>query len=166
MIDLDEELALAGASKSHASAKVARLCQGIEGLVAELREARVALAVPRRKRLPKERRGINHHFTIGGHDGYVNYNTYEDDGQLAEFFIVMAKTGSTMSGLMDNFSLAASVALQYGVPLKFFCKKFIGMAYDPSGPTNNPDIQVATSIVDYVFTFFAKKFGIKVEDCR
>ncbi len=74
----------------------------------------------------------------------------------------MAKAGSTLAGLMDNFALVTSLGLQHGVPLELLCKKLIGQSYEPAGPTNNPDVVAASSIVDYVFRVLAGKFNIPV----
>lgn len=117
----------------------------------------VALAKPVRKRLPTERHAITHKFRIGNQEGYITVGLYED-GSPGEVFISMAKEGSTLSGLMDAFALLASVSLQYGVPLKVLVNKFIHYRFEPSGWTDNPQIQVAKSIVDYVFRWLAIKF--------
>ena len=87
---------------------------------------------PARHRLPDERRAIVHHFSVGGHEGYVMVGLYED-GQPGEIFLRMAKAGSTIAGLMDSFGIAISMALQYGVPLKVLCDKFSHTRFEPSG---------------------------------
>ncbi|HEU4402031.1 MAG TPA: vitamin B12-dependent ribonucleotide reductase, partial [Candidatus Polarisedimenticolia bacterium] len=110
-----------------------------------------------RRRLPDERRAITHKFSIGGHDGYVTVGMYED-GQPGEIFLVMAKEGSVVSGLMDCFATAVSMALQYGVPLQVLVDKFSHVRFEPSGFTNNPEIPIAKSIVDYIFRWLASKF--------
>jgi ribonucleoside-diphosphate reductase alpha chain len=81
-----------------------------------------------------------------------------EDGQPGEIFITMAKEGSTVSGLMDSFATAVSLALQYGVPLKVLCDKFSHMRFEPSGWTNNPKIHYAKSIMDYIFRWMASRF--------
>src|SRR6266699_3810024 len=113
-----------------------------------------------RRRLPDERRAITHKFSIAGHDGYVTVGMYED-GQLGEIFLVMAKEGSVVSGLMDCFATAVSMALQYGVPLQVLVDKFSHVRFEPSGFTNNPEIPIAKSIVDYIFRWLASKFLAK-----
>ena len=110
-----------------------------------------------RRRLPTTRTSETHKFSIGGHGGFLTYSTY-DDGTLAEIFIRVAKQGSTLAGLLDSFAIAVSLALQYGVPLKALARKFIHSRFEPSGFTKNPDIQVATSIVDYIFRYLALRF--------
>jgi ribonucleoside-diphosphate reductase alpha chain len=112
---------------------------------------------PFRRKLPDERRAITHKFTVGGHEGYLTVGLY-DDGQPGEIFITMAKEGSTISGLMDSFATAISLALQYGVPLKVLCDKFSHSRFEPSGWTNNPEIRYAKSIMDYIFKWLALKF--------
>jgi ribonucleoside-diphosphate reductase alpha chain len=110
-----------------------------------------------RHKLPDERRSITHKFDIAGHEGYIIAGMYED-GQPGEIFITMSKEGSTISGLMDSFATAISIALQYGVPLKGLVDKFSHMRFEPSGFTKNPDIPMAKSIMDYIFRWLASKF--------
>ncbi len=110
-----------------------------------------------RKKLPDERRAITHKFSIGGHEGYVTAGLYED-GQPGELFIVMAKEGSVVSGLMDSFATSVSLALQYGVPLRVLVDKFSHTRFEPSGFTGNPHIPIAKSITDYIFRWLALKF--------
>jgi ribonucleoside-diphosphate reductase alpha chain len=112
---------------------------------------------PYRRKLPDERRAITHKFSVGAHEGYLTVGLYEE-GQPGEIFITMAKEGSTVSGLMDSFATAVSLALQYGVPLKVLCDKFSHMRFEPSGWTNNPEIRYAKSIMDYIFRWMAYKF--------
>jgi ribonucleoside-diphosphate reductase alpha chain len=112
---------------------------------------------PYRRKLPDERRAVTHKFSVGAHEGYLTVGLYED-GQPGEIFITMAKEGSTVSGLMDSFATAVSLALQYGVPLKVLCDKFSHMRFEPSGWTNNPEIRYAKSIMDYIFRWLAYKF--------
>src|SRR5215472_9283920 len=110
-----------------------------------------------RRRLPDERRAITHHFSIAGHEGYLTVGVYEDSSP-GEIFITMAKQGSTISGLMDSFATAVSLALQHGVPLEILCSKFIHMRFEPSGWSGNPKIGYAKSIVDYIFRWLELKF--------
>jgi ribonucleoside-diphosphate reductase alpha chain len=102
-----------------------------------------------RRRLPDERHSLTHHFSIGGQEGYLTVGLYED-GAPGEMFIRMAKEGSTVSGLMDSFATAASLALQYGVPLKVLCDKFSHTRFEPSGWSGDPKIGYAKSLMDYV----------------
>jgi ribonucleoside-diphosphate reductase alpha chain len=110
-----------------------------------------------RRRLPDERRSITHKFSIGGHEGYLTVGMYED-GTPGELFIVMAKEGSVVSGLMDSFATSVSLALQYGVPLQVLADKFSHTRFEPSGFTGNPAIPIAKSITDYIFRWLALKF--------
>jgi len=119
---------------------------------AEVKESR-----PLRRKLSDERRSITHKFDIAGHEGYITAGMYED-GQPGEIFITMSKEGSTISGLMDSFATAVSLALQYGVPLRVLVDKFTHMRFEPSGFTKNPNIPIAKSIMDYIFRWLATKF--------
>jgi ribonucleoside-diphosphate reductase alpha chain len=110
-----------------------------------------------RRKLPDERRAYTHKFSVGGHEGYLTVGLYEN-GQPGEIFITMAKEGSTVSGLMDSFATAVSLALQYGVPLKVLCDKFSHTRFEPSGYTPNPEIKYAKSVMDYIFRWLAIKF--------
>lgn len=110
-----------------------------------------------RRRLGDERPSITHKFSISGHEGYITVGMYED-GQPGEIFIVMAKEGTVVSGLMDSFATAISLALQYGVPLRVLVEKFIHTRFEPSGFTNNREIPIAKSVMDYIFRWLALKF--------
>ncbi|MBK5255402.1 MAG: vitamin B12-dependent ribonucleotide reductase [Vicinamibacteria bacterium] len=112
---------------------------------------------PVRRKLPDERQAITHKFSIAGHEGYITVGMYED-GKPGEVFLVMAKEGSTVSGLMDGFATSLSLALQYGVPLEAIVDKFSHTRYEPSGFTKNPDIGYAKSITDYIARWLAVKF--------
>lgn len=112
---------------------------------------------PRRRRLSDERKAIIHKFQIGVTEGYLTVGLYED-GQPGEIFITMSKESASISGLVDSFATAISIALQYGVPLKVLVNKFAHAKYEPSGITQNPNIPQAKSIVDYVFRWLALKF--------
>jgi len=112
---------------------------------------------PVRRRLPKGRPGITTSFTVGGAEGYMTANSYPDDG-LGEVFLKMSKQGSTLAGMMDAFSIAVSVGLQYGVPLETYISKFTNMRFEPAGLTDDPDVRMAQSIVDYIFRRLALDF--------
>lgn len=105
---------------------------------------------PIRRRLPKQRSGQTISFAVGGAEGYLTSSSYPDDG-LGEIFLKMSKQGSTLAGMMDAFSIAVSIGLQYGVPLEQFVRKFINMRFEPAGLTDDPDIRMATSFMDYIF---------------
>ncbi len=113
---------------------------------------------PIRKRLPDERPSITHKFSIAGHEGYLHIGLYPDTRLPGEIFITMAKQGSTVSGMMDAFATAISLALQYGVPLEDLCAKFSHMRFEPAGFTNNPQVPIAKSIMDYIFRYCSVKF--------
>jgi len=110
-----------------------------------------------RHKLQEERRSLTHKFKVGDHEGYITVGLYPD-GQPGELFITMAKEGSTVSGLMDSFALAVSIALQHGVELKLFCEKFAHTRFEPSGWSGNPDIGYAKSIMDYIFRWLQMRF--------
>jgi len=103
-----------------------------------------------KKRLPQSRPAVTTSFKVGDSEGFLTAGSYPDDG-LGEIFLKASKQGSTLSGIMDAFSIALSVGLQYGVPLEDYVSKFINMKFEPSGMTNDPDIRFASSLVDYVF---------------
>ncbi len=105
---------------------------------------------PTRERLPKRRSSETISFTVGGAEGYLTAGTY-DDGRLGELFLKFGKQGSTLAGVMDAFSIAISVALQYGVPLETYVEKFTNMRFEPAGITDDPDVRMAQSLMDYVF---------------
>jgi len=111
----------------------------------------------RRRRLPDERHAITHKFSIGGHEGYLTVGLYED-GRPGEIFLVMAKEGSTISGLMDAVATSISIALQHGVPLPILVAKLAHTRYEPSGLTRHPAIPVALSLTDYVCRWLGWKF--------
>jgi len=110
-----------------------------------------------RRKLPADVVSWRHKFSVAGHEGYIHYGVYAD-GKLGEIFIRMAKEGSTISGLLDSIGILMSVALQYGVPVKTLIKKTIHSRFEPSGYTDNSDIMVAKSILDYIAKFLAIKF--------
>ncbi len=111
-----------------------------------------------RRRLPDERAGVTHKFSIGGHEGYLTVGLYPDTNQPGEIFIRMSKEGSSISGLMDSFATAISLALQYGVPLSTLVDKFIHSRFEPSGFTGNKEIPMAKSVMDYIFRYLALRF--------
>jgi ribonucleoside-diphosphate reductase alpha chain len=110
-----------------------------------------------RHKLPEERASITHKFNVGGHEGYITVGLYPS-GEPGELFITMAKEGSTVSGLMDSFACAVSLALQHGVPLKLFCEKFAHTRFEPSGWSGNAEIGFAKSIMDYIFRWLQLRF--------
>jgi len=112
---------------------------------------------PTRRRLPKSRASRTVSFTVGGAEGYMTAGAYED-GTLGEVFIKMSKQGSTLAGVMDAYSIAISIGLQYGVPLEAYTNKFLNMRFEPAGLTDDADIRMAQSVMDYIFRRLALDF--------
>ncbi len=112
---------------------------------------------PVRMRLPRSRPSVTTKFEVGGAEGYITASSYPNDG-LGEIFLKTSKQGSTLAGVMDAFSIAISIGLQYGVPLDAYVSKFVNTKFEPSGMTNDPDIRFASSLVDYVFRRLALDF--------
>lgn len=112
---------------------------------------------PMRKTLPADVESYRHKFSIMGHEGYIHYGIYPD-GKLAEIFIRMAKEGSTISGLLDSIGVLMSVSLQYGVPVETIVRKFVHTRFEPAGFTENSEIPVVKSILDYISKFLALRF--------
>ncbi len=113
-------------------------------------EETVVAGQPIRRRLPKSRPSRTTSFSVAGAEGYMTAGSY-DDGQLGEVFLKLGKQGSTLAGVMDAFSIAISIALQYGVPLEAFVNKFVNMRFEPAGMTDDPDIRISQSMMDYIF---------------
>jgi ribonucleoside-diphosphate reductase alpha chain len=113
-------------------------------------EATSELSHPVRKRLPKSRPSSTTSFTVGGAEGYLTAGTYPD-GVLGEVFLKLGKQGSTLAGVMDAFSIAVSIGLQYGVPLETYVQKFTNVSFEPAGLTDDADIRMAKSLMDYIF---------------
>jgi ribonucleoside-diphosphate reductase alpha chain len=143
-----QPLSAAGSSKKAESAPVAE----VEKVVEKVVEYR-----PVRKRLPKKRPSETVSFSVGGAEGYLTASSYPDDG-LGEVFLKMSKQGSTLAGVMDAFSVAISIGLQYGVPLETFVGKFTNMRFEPAGMTDDPDVRMAASVMDYIFRRLALDF--------
>jgi ribonucleoside-diphosphate reductase alpha chain len=114
-------------------------------------------ARPVRRRLPKKRPSQTISFSVAGAEGYLTASSYPGDG-LGEMFLRMSKQGSTLAGVMDAFSVAISIGLQYGVPLETYVSKFTNMRFEPAGRTDDPDIRMAASVVDYIFRRLALDF--------
>jgi ribonucleoside-diphosphate reductase alpha chain len=108
------------------------------------------IAAPVRKRLPKSRPSTTTSFSVGGAEGYMTSGAYAD-GALGEVFLKLGKQGSTLAGVMDAFSIAVSIGLQYGVPLQTFVEKFTNLRFEPAGMTDDKDIRMAQSMMDYIF---------------
>ena len=119
-------------------------------------------AVARRETLPSTRKSVTHKFAINSHEGYLTIGLFED-GRPGELFVKMSKEGSTLSGLIQGFCRAFSLALQHGLPAADAAERFRGMRFEPMGPTNNPDIPEAASILDYVARYLQVNFVERVE---
>ena len=130
--------------------KVGQPLSDAKAKVKDAPAAEELLAHPTRKRLPKTRNSRTTSFAVGGAEGYLTAGTY-DDGELGEVFLKLGKQGSTLAGVMDAFSVAISIALQYGVPLEAFVSKFVNMRFEPAGMTDDKDIRMAQSMMDYIF---------------
>ncbi|MCL2780587.1 MAG: vitamin B12-dependent ribonucleotide reductase [Actinomycetia bacterium] len=124
--------------------------KGDKAAAAAPEPAKVVEYRPTRKRLPKKRKSLTTSFTVGGAEGYITAGNY-DDGSLGEVFLKLGKQGSTLAGVMDAFSIAVSIGLQYGVPLETFVAKFTNLRFEPAGLTDDPDIRMAQSVMDYIF---------------
>lgn len=124
--------------------------QGQSTAAPEVVEKVVEVHKPFRKRLPKSRASRTTSFTVGGAEGYMTSGAH-DDGELGEVFLKLGKQGSTLAGVMDAFSIAVSIGLQYGVPLETYVSKFTNLRFEPSGLTDDPDIRMSQSLMDYVF---------------
>ena len=113
--------------------------------------------LPQRRRLPDDRVEVGRKFKVGEYEGYIHVGLFED-GTPGDIFVDIAKEGTTLAGLMNSFMISVSLGLQYGVPLEVYVSKFSHMRFEPSGLTNDADIRVAKSIVDYIFRWMGKKF--------
>ena len=111
-----------------------------------------------RRALPPTHESVTHKFSINGHEGYLTIGLF-DDGTPGEIFIKMSKEGSTLSGLIQGFCRAFSLAIQYGLPLSDAVERFRNMRFDPLGITSNPSIPQATSILDYVAQYLDLEFA-------
>ncbi len=112
----------------------------------------------RRDSLPCTRRSITHKFCIGGHEGYLTIGLFPD-GRPGEVFVKMSKEGSTLSGLIQGFCRAFSLALQHGLPITDAAERFRGMRFEPMGATGNPDIPEASSILDYLARYLLHNYS-------
>ena len=112
---------------------------------------------PKRRRLPDDRTEVGRKFRVGEYEGYIHVGIY-DDGTAGDIFVDIAKDGTTLAGLINSLMISVSLGLQHGVPLEVYVSKFAHMRFEPSGPTNDPDIRIAKSLVDYIFRWMGKRF--------
>jgi ribonucleotide reductase alpha subunit len=139
-----------GPTGSEAEAHDAELAAKVAELEQALQRQTVVVKQPLRERLPRKRRSNTFSFRVADCEGYVTVGEY-DDGRPGEVFIKVSKQGSTLAGVMDAFSIAISVSLQHGVPLATYVKKYTNMRFEPAGMTDDPDLRIASSLVDYIF---------------
>jgi ribonucleoside-diphosphate reductase alpha chain len=127
------------------------------GIIAQIHALGGVVAAPKRRRLPDDRTEVGRKFRVGEYEGYIHVGLF-DDGTPGDIFVDIAKEGTTLAGLMNSFMISVSLGLQYGVPLEVYVSKFSHMRFEPSGMTNDPDVRVAKSLVDYIFRWMGKKF--------
>ena len=139
---------LADGKSDSSKADQARAGSAIEP--AEVKTVETIVYRPTRKRLPKQRASRTTSFTVGGAEGYMTSGAHPD-GELGEVFLKLGKQGSTLAGVMDAFSIAVSIGLQYGVPLETYVSKFTNLSFEPAGLTDDADVRMAKSIMDYIF---------------
>lgn len=132
-------------------------CKVAQPLAKKGGEGEAASTKPKRRRLPDDRNEIGRKFRVGDYEGYIHVGIY-DDGTPGDIFVDIAKEGTTLAGLINSLMISVSLGLQHGVPLEVYVSKFSHMRFEPSGPTNDPDIRVAKSLVDYIFRWMGKKF--------
>src|SRR5262245_37311166 len=137
--------------------KVGQPLSNAKAKKAEAEPEKVIEYRPTRRRLPKKRPSETVSFSVAGAEGYLTASSYPDDG-LGELFLKMSKQGSTLAGVMDAFSIAISIGLQYGVPLETYVGKFTNMRFEPAGMTDDPDVRMAASVMDYIFRRLALDF--------
>src|SRR6188474_1471044 len=138
-----------------------KVAQPLSGKSEKGEQLAVAASPPvpltQRRRLPEDRVEVGRKFRVGDYEGYIHVGLYED-GTPGDIFVDIAKEGTTLAGLMNSFMISVSLGLQYGVPLDVYVSKFSHMRFEPSGDTNDADIRIAKSIVDYIFRWMGKKF--------
>jgi ribonucleoside-diphosphate reductase alpha chain len=138
------------APKSAAQAHDQELAEKVEELEKALNRQTVVVKQPIRERLPRRRQSTTFAFRVADCEGYVTVGEY-DDGRPGEVFMKVSKQGSTLAGVMDAFSISVSLGLQHGVPLKTYVQKYTNMRFEPAGMTDDPDLRIASSLVDYIF---------------
>jgi ribonucleoside-diphosphate reductase alpha chain len=135
---------------SEAEAHDAELARKVEQLEQALQRQTVVVKQPIRERLPRRRRSSTFTFRVADCEGYVTVGEY-DDGRPGEVFMKVSKQGSTLAGIMDAFAISVSLGLQHGVPLSTYVRKYTNMRFEPAGMTDDPELRIATSLVDYIF---------------
>ena len=132
-------------------------CKVAQPLQTKAPQPELIAAKPMRKMMPIERMEIGRKFQVGEYEGYIHVGLFPD-GDPGDVFVDIAKEGTTLAGLMNALMISVSLGLQYGVPLDVYVSKFAHMRFEPSGLTNDPDIRVAKSLVDYIFRWMGKRF--------
>jgi ribonucleoside-diphosphate reductase alpha chain len=140
----DEPASEAEAHDQELAIKVAKLEEALAN------QTTVVVKQPIRERLPRRRRSSTFSFRVADCEGYVNVGEYED-GRPGELFLKVSKQGSTLAGVMDAFAISVSMGLQHGVPLKTYVQKYTNMRFEPAGMTDDPELRIASSLVDYIF---------------
>src|SRR5262245_23064960 len=138
-----------GQPLADAKAKSDSTAADVEAATEAVKEIEKIVYRPTRKRLPKSRQSLTTSFTVGGAEGYMTSGAHED-GELGEIFLKLGKQGSTLAGVMDAFSIAVSIGLQYGVPLETYVSKFTNLSFEPAGLTDDADVRMSKSIMDYI----------------
>jgi len=138
------------ATHSAAEAHDAELAAKLAELEAALQRQTVVVKQPLRERLPRKRRSTTFKFRVADCEGYATVGEY-DDGRPGEVFMQVSKQGSTLAGIMDAFAVAVSLGLQHGVPLATYVRKYTNMRFEPAGMTDDPELRIASSLVDYIF---------------
>jgi ribonucleoside-diphosphate reductase alpha chain len=138
------------AAMSAPEAHDAELAMKVAELERALNRQTVVVKQPIRERLPRKRRSSTFAFRVADCEGYVTVGEY-DDGRPGEVFMKVSKQGSTLAGIMDAFAISVSLGLQHGVPLATYVKKYTNMRFEPAGMTDDPDLRIAASLVDYIF---------------
>ncbi len=132
--------------------------QSTDDAIATAAEALLAEAPrPVRERLARSRRSRTFEFRVADCKGFVTVGEYED-GRPGEIFVRVSKQGSTLAGIMDAFAIAISHGLQYGVPLDAYVRAFVGMRFEPAGMTDDPDLRISSSLIDYIFRRMAVEY--------
>ena len=148
---LGGESAATGDEERHHDELVARVARLEAALEAERRKQGEAVVVGAvRERLPRSRRSNTFAFRVADCEGYVTVGEYED-GRPGEMFVRVSKQGSTLAGIMDAFSISISLGLQHGVPLSTYVRKYTNMKFEPAGMTDDAQLRIASSLVDYIF---------------
>src|SRR5437899_2300226 len=134
-----------------------KVAQPLSGKSEKAEVASPPVPLTQRRRLPEDRVEVGRKFQVGEYEGYIHVGLYED-GTPGDIFCDVAKVGTTLQGLMNSLMISVSLGLQYGVPPEVYVSKFAHMRFEPAGQTNDPDIRVAKSIVDYIFRWMGKRF--------